>query len=157
MIKYLAVFSLLTGCANSSPSASPEHQTVFETIEANVRLPAGAFPLDRYSRNYAKRPDGKFVATYIVPFTSLQHDEGDLGCDVMLEDFGSRPCSEAEIAESHHRDLQYAKSYGTAGETRWFDNYLEMPFINDGGCLQIDIVFDPLTSVIESVKCNGAI
>jgi len=155
LIKYLAVFSLLTGCANSSPSASPEHQTVFETIEANVRLPAGAFPLDKYSRNYAKRPDGKFVATYIIPFNSLQLDEEDYGCDVMLEDFESRTCSEAEIAQSHQRDLQFAQAYGAAGETRWFDNYLELPFMNDGGCLQIDIVFDPNTGLVESVECNG--
>ena len=68
-----------------------------DKIEQTVTLPKGAKPLSAYGRNYAFSGPNKVVATYLIPLPPLDLSEG---CEVMLKDFSSRPCTEKEIEES---------------------------------------------------------
>jgi len=81
--------------------------------------------------------------------------DSDYGCEVMLEDFASRPCTEAEKAEIAEREDAAADLYGQANQSRWFDNYGDLPMIVDGGCDLIVIIFDPQSQQVESTQCNG--
>lgn len=124
------------------------------SIEAAVVLPKGAGALDEYSRNYAVGRDGKIIAYYVIPFaTSIT--EGEDGCEVMLENLESRPCTDEEVAEMVRDDLAQAERRGRAGQSRWFDSYGELPLVLDGGCGFIEIIYDPETKRIERAECNG--
>lgn len=79
----------------------------------------------------------------------------DVGCSVMLEDLTFRPCSSEENAEMHERESQGAKAIGKAGETRWRDDYRDLPLILDGGCTFIEISFNLDTQQVDRVECNG--
>ena len=125
-----------------------------QAIEAAVVVPEGAGALDEYSRNYAVGPDGKIVAVYVSPSEPLVTDEED-GCEVMLEDFESRPCTPEEVAEMVRDDQASAERMGKAGQSRWFDSYEDLPVVLDGGCGFIEIIYDPKTKRIERVECNG--
>lgn len=125
-----------------------------QAIETAVELPAGAKALGEYSRNYALRPDGKVIAVYVVP-KAVKHRDSDYGCEVMLEDFESRPCTDAEEAKMAAQEDTTADLFGQANQSRWFDNYGDLPIIMDGGCDLIEIIFDPQSRQIESTQCNG--
>lgn len=128
-----------------------------ETIESTVQLPKGARSIDEYSRNYAFMPDGKVLAVFIIPMEPTGYDREGFGCEVMLEDFESRPCTDEEISDMKQQDRATTVSYGAANESRWFDDYLELPMILDGGCAQVTIVFEPRSETIETAECNGSI
>jgi hypothetical protein len=132
-----------------------EHQSIMRQIESSVQLPEGAKPIDQYSRNYALRPDGKVVAIFVIPPEPMWDDSEGFGCEVALEDFATRPCTEEEIAEIKQQDAATAASFGAADESRWFSDDGELPTILDGGCTQVEIVFDPHSKQIESAECNG--
>lgn len=123
-------------------------------IEEAVVLPEGARPLDAYSRNYALQPDGKVIAVFVIP-----HEKGGVaegaGCEIMLENGDARPCTEAELAEDKAFDEALANAQGEAGQSRWFDDRLELPAVNGGGCGMVTIIYDPRTKRIESAECNG--
>jgi len=122
-------------------------------IELAVNLPAGARTLQDYSRNYAMRPDGRVIGVYVIP----QPDENygpDYGCEVMLENFTSRPCTKAEDAENAKINSAMADMFGRA-EPRWVNDYRNLPAISDGGCDVIEVIFDPRLNRIESTLCNG--
>ncbi len=123
-------------------------------IESAVELPVGAEALEEYSRNYALRPDGKVMAVYVTPLPTEARGSED-GCEVMLEDMDSRPCTEAEEAEIASNDEVMAASFGQADQSRWFDDYRDLPMIMDGGCSLIEIIYDPQSQLIESTQCNG--
>lgn len=123
-------------------------------IEAAVVLPTGAGALDEYSRNYAVGPDGKILAFYVKP-GEPPIAGAYYGCNVMLVNLESRPCTEDEVAEMVRRDQERAETMGKAGQSRWFENYREMPFVLDGGCGFIEITYDPRSKQIESTECNG--
>ena len=124
------------------------------TIEATVVLPEGAGALDAYSRNYAVKPDGKILAVYVRPSEPQVADEEE-GCEVMLEDFESRPCTDEEVAEVVRDDQARAQRMGKAGQARWFDSHEELPLVLHGGCGFIEIIYDPQTKRIERAECNG--
>jgi len=145
--------ALVSGAACSQQQTS-EHELVMQAIETAVELPAGARALGEYSRNYALRPDGKVMAVYVMP-KPVKVRDSDYGCEVMLEDFASRPCTEAEKAEIAEREDAAADLYGQANQSRWFDNYGDLPMIVDGGCDLIVIIFDPQSQQVESTQCNG--
>ena len=48
-------------------------------------------------------------------------------------------------------------TFGVANQSRWFDDYRELPFILDGGCHQIEVVYDSHSEQVESVECNGSV
>lgn len=145
--------ALLSGAACSQEQAS-EHELVMRTIEAAVKLPAEAKALDKYSRNYALRPDGKVVGIYVIP-RSTEGRASDDGCEVLLKDLGSRPCTDAEKKTIADEEKTAAELFGQANQSRWFDDYRDLPMILDGGCDQIEIVFDPRSRAIQSAQCNG--
>lgn len=152
-----ALFSsvaLISGAACSQPQAS-EHDLVMRAIETAVELPAGAKALKEYSRNYALRPDGKVIAVYVMPKPVKARDSDYYGCEVVLEDFESRPCTDAEKAKIAGQEDATADRFGDANQSRWFDNYGDLPMIVDGGCDLIEIIFDPQSRKIESTRCNG--
>ncbi|MBA4767566.1 MAG: hypothetical protein H2049_08010 [Porphyrobacter sp.] len=148
----LAVLALGTGAPTLAQTS--EQTAVMQAIEAAVLLPEGAGELAEYSRNYAAGPDGKVLAFYVIPFETLITDE-DVGCEVMLEDLESRPCTDEEVAEMVRDDLARAERMGKAGQSRWFDSYGELPLVLDGGCNFIEIIYDPKTKRIERAECNG--
>lgn len=123
-------------------------------IETAVKLPAEAKALDNYSRNYALRPDGMVVAIYVIP-RSTEGREGEDGCEVILKDLGSRPCTDAEKKKIADEERAAAELFGRANQSRWFDDYRDLPVILDGGCDQIEIIFDPNSRAIQSAQCNG--
>lgn len=145
--------ALISGEACSQQQGS-EHELITRAIETAVELPAGAKALEEYSRNYALRPDGKVMGIYVIP-APVEARDNDYGCEVMLEDFGSRPCTDAEKAEIAGREKATSDLFGQANKWRWFDNYRDLPMIVDGGCDLIEIIFDPQSQRIDSTRCNG--
>lgn len=123
-------------------------------IEAAVVLPEGASALDAYSRNYALQSDGKVIAVFVIPREKGGVAEG-AGCEIMLENGDARPCTEAELAEDKAFDEALANAQGEAGQSRWFDDRLELPAVNGGGCGVVTIIYDPRSKQIESAECNG--
>lgn len=99
------------------------------------------------------RPDGRVIGVYVIP----QPDENqgpDYGCEVMLENFTSRPCTKAEEAENAKINSAMADMFRRA-EPRWVNDYRNLPVISDGGCDVIEVIFDPRLNRIESMLCNG--
>jgi hypothetical protein len=121
-------------------------------IEASVDLPAGASAIDDYVRNYATLPDGTVIAIYMKPEEPVAENAG---CEEVGADFETVPCSEETVAELKRRDAEWVEAVGAAGESRWLDDYRDLPGILDGGCMQVEIRFDPRSDEIESVTCNG--
>lgn len=145
--------ALVTSAGISQEQAS-EQELTMRAIESAVQLPAGAKPLEEYSRNYASRPDGKVIGVYVLPMPT-EAQVGDVGCEVMVENFDSRPCTDAEKAEIAGQEKATADLFGQANQTRWFEDYRELPMILDGGCDLIEIIFDPRSHLIQSAQCNG--
>lgn len=147
---------LCLGSVSACGDSESEHRLLMDLIESKVLLPEGSSPIDEYSRNYAVGPNGKVFAIYVFPPILVDGGDEDFGCSVMLENFDVRPCNAQEIAESKQRDAAAALAFGAAGESRWFDNYRKLPVIDDGGCAQVTIIFDPRSQKIESASCNGS-
>jgi hypothetical protein len=143
---------LATGTACSGQTS--EQTAIMRAIEAAVVLPEGASALDDYSRNYALQPDGKIIAVFVIPRDTGGLAE-DAGCETMLENGDARPCTEAEMAEDKAFEEALANAHGEAGQSRWFDDRLELPAVNGGGCGFIEILYDPQTAQIERAECNG--
>lgn len=107
----------LTAGAGCSQAEASEHELIIRAIESAVQLPAGTKPLQEYSRNYASLPDGKVIGIYVLPKT-IEPQRDDVGCEVVLKNFGSRPCTEAELAEGVAREKASAELFGQANQTR---------------------------------------
>jgi 5-deoxy-D-glucuronate isomerase len=146
-----AIALFIGGACSERPS---DQEAVMLLLESAVDLLAGAKALDEYSRNYAVRPDGKVIGIYVTPQPAAGL-EGENSCEVMLEDLSSRPCTKAERAEVVNQDKAMAAMLGQADQSRWFDDYLDLPVVLDGGCNLIEIIFDPQSQRIESTRCNG--
>lgn len=146
--------ALVTGAECSQELASAR-DLIMRAVESMVQLPAGAKPLEEYSRNYASLPDGKVIGIYVLPSTP-ETQRHDIDCEVALER-GTRPCTDAEKAEIMGGEKAIAKQFGQANQSRWFDDYLELPMITDGGCELIEIIFDPHSQSIQSAQCDGAV
>ena len=101
----------LTAGAGCSQAEASEQELIMRAIESAVQLPAGAKPLQEYSRNYASLPDGKVIGIYVLPIT-IEPQRDDVGCEVALENFGSRPCTDAELAEGVAREKASAELFG---------------------------------------------
>tara|TARA_B100000678_G_C17986325_1_gene413108 strand:- start:119 stop:499 length:381 start_codon:yes stop_codon:yes gene_type:complete len=123
-----------------------------DRIEELVDLPDDAGPWDSYSRNYARASDGRIVAVYVTVSADLP---ADAGCSVMLKNFDMRPCTDEEIAEVRRMEENLKAGQAEAGSSRWFADTSDLPAVNDGGCSVVNIVYDPKTERVESVKCNG--
>lgn len=42
-----------------------------------------------------------------------------------------------------------------AARRRWFNDPADMPMIHDGGCMQVNIEYDPATHRVVAASCNG--
>jgi hypothetical protein len=153
-IRAVICFIALVTCAACSQQDASENESVMRAIEVAVELPAGARALEEYSRNYAMRPDGKVIGVFVIP-RPKEERASELDCEVMLEDFDSRPCTDAEKAKVVAQAKATANLFGQANQSRWFDDHRELPMILDGGCDLIEIIFDPQSQLIESTECNG--
>jgi hypothetical protein len=151
--RWLALFLPLALCVGCAAETSG-HEAMMRQIEASVELPAGASAIDDYARNYAALPDGTVIAIYVKPHEPVTLDAG---CDEVGADFETLPCSEETVAELERQDAQWTKAIGAAGESRWLDDYRDLPGIFDGGCMQIEVRFDPRSNEIKSVACNGSV
>lgn len=121
-------------------------------IERAIQLPKGAKPLNAYGRNYAFSGTNKVIATYLIPFPPVDMSEG---CDVMLENGDSRPCTKKEIKESAKSDSRDIVAQTPAGQRRWYNDPRSLPEISDGGCAQVSVEYEIATHHIVSVRCNG--
>lgn len=144
------ILLLLTAAAPASSSRSP--QALMERIERAVVLPKEAKPLSEYGRNYAFSGPNKVIATYLIPSRPIGSSEG---CEVVLEEFNTRPCTAKEIAKLARADASAVASQTPAGKRRWYDSSRSLPFISDGGCQQVTVQYDILTQHITAVSCNG--
>lgn len=144
-----AALALTSACR----AADDEHQVLMKHIESAVRLPEDAWAIEEYARNYASMPDGTVLAIYVKPFEHVAYP--DQACEQVLENLETAPCSTETIAELEAQDAQLAESRGKAGESRWLNDYRKLPTMNDGGCMLIEISFDPRSRKIERVECNG--
>jgi len=123
-----------------------------DEIERSVVLPKSAKPLSAYGRNYAFLGQGIVVATYLIPSPPIPVDGG---CEMMLENLSSRPCTKEEIAEQVASNARAAAAETPAGKRRWFRTPNDLPDISDGGCQQVNVQFDTASHRILVVACNG--
>lgn len=147
-------FSLIAMFSTASCAPLPEGKetAIMDKIEQAVVLPEGAAQLDAYGRNYAWDGQGKVVATYLKPSPLL---DGSDGCEVTLENFSLRPCTKEELAELAASEAQRVAAETPAGQRRWFDDFRKLPGINDGGCMQVNVLYDTSTHHVLAVACNG--
>lgn len=138
----------------SSPVAGQstfDRDSVMAEIERVIVLPKGAKPLAAYGRNYALSAQGTVVGTFLLPLPAPVTD----GCEVLLADFSSRPCTKAEIADVAADHAHMALAQAPAGSRRWFDHRDALPHIFDGGCSQINVEYDIAKHRILRAVCNG--
>ena len=121
-----------------------EQDALMSRLEHNLQLPEGASDLREYARYYANAGNGQIVAIYLIPFDhEIAPDEA---CEEVSADFSTRevPCP----------DLQPASAM-PAGQRRWLNDRRDLPWINDGGCAQVEVIFDKETSAVKRAECNG--
>lgn len=145
---------LLAGAPSSTPEAAASgtasldqrrQAQLMDEIEARIALPPGAVALGAYARFYAFEPEGKVAARYIVPPNPILSPD-DM-CSEMLANGGWRriKCP----------PLEPWADGAQAGERRWLADPMNMPVMADGGCGQVNILYDPRTRQFEHVSCNG--
>jgi hypothetical protein len=136
-----------------SPSAAPSpeerrQQRVMDEIEGRVALPRGAHKLSDYARFYGDVPGGKVAATYVIarPAEPASRE----GCTTVDANGAGEdgPCPAMPA---------WPSGGVGAGQRKWVRAGEHMPFMADGGCAQIDIVYDPRRRVFEAVACNGTV
>lgn len=140
-LKIAAAIVLLSGC--STPQEF-DRDALMNLIEKQVQLPNGARLLGDYARYYADSDGGEVVAVYLIPLDN--EIPPGASCAELLEDSTTRdvPCEPMQF--------DWAMP---AGERRWVKSEQDLPFISDGGCDQVTVVFDKAKSVVKSARCNG--
>ena len=151
------ILSLNVLLVASCVAPAKSREDLSKQIESQIVLPKGARPMNQYSRNYAFRPDGKVVAVYVHPYlwdlpVAIHND-----CFVEAKNSNGQACTEHETMKTNHQLATATSWFGAAGQSRWFSDYRALPSISDGGCDQINIVYDPLTETFESANCNGLV
>lgn len=151
-MRILATLALFSVAASASATPSTRQQQLMDEVERSVILPKDAKPLNAYGRNYAFSGKTKVVATYLIPFPPRDRSDG---CDVLLKNFDTRPCTKKEIAESVRSDARSVAAQTPAGSRRWYRSPDSLPFIDDGGCMQINVEYDIAAHHVVRVSCNG--
>lgn len=130
-----------------------------DEIEATVELPENARGIEEYSRHFAYESDKTLVkAIFLIPdLYHLEEKPDDWGCEVMLEDFSSRPCSEEEIAEMDEMDREHGEYEGMPNSRRWHETSDDLPMWSDGGCSIITVEYDIAARRFDRVQCNGSV
>jgi hypothetical protein len=158
-MRWLSLLSLLPLVAEGPAAPARLQEALMDEIERAIVLPRGAQPMNRYGRNYASSGPDRVVATYLMPPPPL-HLQG--GCEVVLKDLTSRPCTKSEIVASAKWNADAVKSnalriaaQSPAGERRWYNNARSLPFINEGGCMQVWVEYDTKNHRVVALSCNG--
>ena len=125
----LPILALLATAAAPVPPSARE-RAVMDAIERSIVLPQKAWPFAAYGRNYAWSDTTHVVATYILP--SLPSDPRE-GCDLLTDDFKTRPCTPEENAEMDRQETQFLTAETPAGHRRWFAQPIDLPSMSDGG------------------------
>jgi hypothetical protein len=114
-----------------------------DEIERSLVLPNGAKPMKDYARYYWRVENDRIAARFVVP---LEPASG--GCDVILPDDSTRPCTVNETVSATVAEMP-------AGERRWLEPAGEAPDIFDGGCSEVNILYDRRARRFLEVACNG--
>ncbi len=139
-MKLFAAVALLASAQMSAHPSPAERVRLMKAIDTAVQLPPKAYPLHRYARFYAVRPDGKIAALFNA--NTKTRRPKDWACSTVGPDgkLTPIPCG----PDTRPR----------ADEQRWVE-YKAMPLIEDGGCSAIDVIYNPLTATVEDVACHG--
>ena len=120
----------------------------------SVALPGVGLPLQVFEPRYRALVMTSLSSDRL--FGSVLIERGsEVGCEVVLENFGSRSCTDAEKVEFEDQEKRTAERFGQANQSRWLGDYHELPMLLDGGCDLIEIIYDPRTDRIQSTQCNG--
>lgn len=150
-VQALPMLALLATSASAILPPSRE-QGVMDAIERSIVLPQKAWPFAAYGRNYAWSDATHVVATYILPSLPSVPREG---CDLLTDDFKTRPCTPEENAEMDRQETQFRTAETPAGQRRWFAKPIDLPSMSDGGCMQISVAYDIASRRITRAVCNG--
>mgnify|MGYP005821901355 FL=1 len=150
--RYLLSFGALACSSAAGGEPGVDEIALMNRIEALVELPEKAKPLNQYSRNYALAEAGNVIAVYFLPI-EIKWD--DLICLEPPPDFNPRSCTPEEISEWRRQEDEAAARRAKRGASRWFSSVDDLPYIFDGGCGFIEVVYDPAIDRIVSVQCNG--
>jgi hypothetical protein len=141
-MRALISFALALAVAACSPTKVSQSDQVMNDIEAKIRLPKGAYPLQKYARAYSLPSNGKVFAIYFRPFP----------------DPISTSCDEAQRHKDNEGQVALTCSPPVGmkeDERRWFRNQNALPNANDGGCDFIDVEFDVKARSVEHAECHG--
>jgi hypothetical protein len=134
----LAAFAfLLLSC---STSQERKHEALMNEIEASIRLPSGAGPLESYARYYTEYR-GEVIGAYTTEVEAPR--SADYGCEELLANDKSKPVGCPAPADVR------------PGQRRWvkFEDY---PAVAGEKCTAIQLVFDPRARKIKDVRCVEA-
>jgi hypothetical protein len=137
-MKRLAYATLLL-CGCQQPS---REERLMNRIEAKIQLPHGAGNLASYAKTYAYLPaDGLVTGEYFVP-----HD-------------GEQPpsCEDIERAERQGVEVWAAcplREGPRSGQRRWFKDYRNLPYADEGGCTWVDVEYNFKTDHLLA-QCHG--
>ncbi|WP_294329257.1 hypothetical protein [uncultured Sphingomonas sp.] len=142
---------MLVASSAAAGQSTFDRDSVMAEIERVLVLPKGAKPLAAYGRNYALSAQGTVIGTFLLPLPAPAYE----GCEVLLADLSSRPCTKAEIADAAAGHAHALSAQAPAGSRRWFDHREALPQIFDGGCSQINVEYDIAKHRILRATCNG--
>ena len=140
-VSLVATTILLAGC--STPEER-KHKALMDQIENQVQLPKGAHALGDYARYYTHDENGDVHGVYLIPFND-EPRPGE-GCEELGSNLTGRNVS---CPPGQSQDAL------AAGKRRWVDDRRNIPFIMDGGCMEVDVIFDASKGRIKSAYCNG--
>lgn len=115
-----------------------------DAVEQTIRLPDGARRLEEYARYYALDEQKHVAAFYMIPDGPPDPDDK---CWEITENLDTPevPCGPPPVTSF---DLP-------AGQRRWVGRSENLPFVADGGCSVVRVLFDPASRTIEQAYCHG--
>ena len=147
-----AMILVLLLTASAAPYPSRRQHELMNDIERAIRLPEGAKPLSKYDRNYAFAGPDKVVAKYLMLSEATRYNKE---CDAISKKSSSERCTTENANRFVKFDGSKVGSHTPAGKRRWFENAQSLPFIYDGGCMQVNVEYDIPTQRITEASCNG--
>lgn len=131
----LVAFTFLLG--SCSTSQERKHEALMNEIEASIRLPSGARPLEGYARYYTEHR-GEVIGAYTTEVEVPR--SADYGCEKLTADGKSKAVGCPAPADVR------------PGQRRWvkFEDY---PTVAGEKCTAIQLIFDPRVRKIKNVEC----
>jgi len=148
-VVFLLAFPILSGC--DGPAA--QRQLLMEEIERSVRLPREAYPLRDYARHYTLIGPTKVTAVYVTQHATVDPDR----IAGMIVGDSWRPLTPQEIVTMKAEKAAAEARWGTAGKRYWRDGTDDFPVMDDGGCEQVNILYDTAAKRFDYAMCNGGL